>query len=360
MNSRERVIKSLEHQEPDRVPLDGSFRGEHWRKFIEYFKTRDKDKILDKLGIDFRVIGMEASEAFRKNAIYHHGLPGVPFHVLPDGLLEDEWGIRYKPLGNLVENRVYFPLQHVESVSEYEFPDIDAPGRFDRAEKLAKKYGGKYALVGNLGWTLFEAAWHLRGFETFIKDLYVNPKFAEDLLDKLLKFRLEEGKRLLEFNPDIIALGDDVGGQNGMLLSPNIWRRFFKPRMKILIDELKKKGNVYIYYHSDGYIEPIIPDIVEIGVDILNPVQPECMNPEKIKREYGDKLTLHGTISCQKTLPFGTTEDVKNEVLTRIKTLGCGGGLILAPACPMPGPEVPLENILTLYETALKYKLKRA
>jgi uroporphyrinogen decarboxylase len=358
LTPRDRVIKAVAHEEPDRVPLGGSFRGEHWQELHKHFKTRSVDVVLDRLGIDFRGIDMNASEAFRQKAVYHPGSPGRPFHTLPDGLLEDEWGIRYKPLRGMVENRVYFPLQHVKSLEEYEFPDINAPGRFDKTEKLTKKYREKYALIAGLGWTLFEQAWHLRGFESLIRDLYSNQKFADDLLDKLLEFRLEEGKKLLEFDPDIIGIGDDVGGQRGMLISPLIWRRYLKPRMRTLITELKKKRHVYVSYHSDGYIEPIIPDLIEVGVDILNPVQPECMDFEGIKREYGEKLTLSGTISCQKTLPFGTRQDVKNEVITRIKTLGCGGGLILAPACPRPGPEVPLENILTLYETAKKYNYR--
>ena len=181
----------------------------------------------------------------------------------------------------------------------------------------------------------------------------MNERFVNELLDRLLYWEIEEGKRLVETGVDICAIGDDFGMQTGMIISPYLWKKYFKPRYRKLFRELKKSGDVYIFFHNDGKIEQMIPDLIEIGVDILNPVQPECMDLIKLKKLYGDKLTFHGTISIQKTLPFGTVEEVKSEVITRIKTLGYDGGLILAPKQLMH--DVPIENILTLYDTAKKY-----
>lgn len=140
--------------------------------------------------------------------------------------------------------------------------------------------------------------------------------------------------------------------QKSMIMAPEIWRKYFKPRLKMLIDESRKDNkSIYWFFHSDGYIEPVIPDLVEIGFDIINPIQPESMDPVEIKKKYGDKITLHGTISLQKTLPFGTVTDVREEVLSRVEKCGYNGGLVLAPANVVT-PDVPIENILTLYQTA--------
>lgn len=143
------------------------------------------------------------------------------------------------------------------------------------------------------------------------------------------------------------------------MIPPHIWRKYFKPRMKIIIDTLKSysRNSIYIFYHSDGYIEPIIPDLIEIGVQILNPIQPECMNLAEIKRRYGDRLVLHGTISVQRTIPFGTVEDVRKEVISRIEECGRNGGLVIAPA-HTPQPDMPIENIVAVYETTQKILLK--
>jgi len=158
-----------------------------------------------------------------------------------------------------------------------------------------------------------------------------------------------------EAGVDILRLGDDVGSQKGMLMSPEVWRKWLKPGLKKVIKSARDiNPEIHIFYHSDGYIEPIIPELIEIGVDILNPVQPECMDPAKLKREYGDKLAFWGTVSCQRTMPFGTPEDVINEVKLRIKTVGENGGLLIAPTHILE-PDVPWENVLAFFEGVKKY-----
>ncbi|MEM2180942.1 MAG: uroporphyrinogen decarboxylase family protein, partial [Nitrososphaeria archaeon] len=307
-----------------------------------------------KLGIDLRTVFMEPSNEFKRKAFPLKQYPERWVIKRPDGLLEDEWGIRYSEGATGVYiHWVYHPLQE-KDISEYEFPDINAEGRFENAEKNIKRWMDMYALAASVEMTFFEQAWYLCGYRNFIKQLYENPSFVNKILDKLQLFREEQIKRFIEMGVDIIKLGDDIGMQTNMMLSPNVWRRFFKLRMQQLINIAKKYGDVFVFYHSDGYIEPIIPDLIEIGIDILDPVQPECMNPAKIKEKYGDKITLHGTISIQETLPFGSLEDVKNEILNRIRTCAPGGGLILGPTHKIQ-IDTPLENILTLYKVAKKY-----
>jgi uroporphyrinogen decarboxylase len=184
--------------------------------------------------------------------------------------------------------------------------------------------------------------------------MYMNPQFVNTLLDKILEFRIEQAKRFLEIGVDVICLADDIGVQKGMMIPPELWRKYLKPRMQRLIHEVKAKGSVKVFYHSDGYIEPVIPDLIEIGVDVLNPIQPECMSPAEIKKKYGNKLTLHGTISVQETLSRGSLEDVRNEVLERIRTCSEGGGFVLSPSNRIT-PDISLEKVLAVYETAKKH-----
>jgi len=354
MKPRERVIKAIQHEIPDRTPLDGWFTEDYGNKLKNYLGLKDIEALNKRLGIDFRVIWNEPSREFKKKASSSDKLPSY-WWVTEN--FKDEWGVKYSldPTG-MFFHFVSQPLQDAESIDDYEFPDINAPGRFDNAEKIAREYRNEYIIVGNMFATLFEMAWVLRGHTRFIRDLYANPRFANDLLDKLLEYRLEEGKRFIEIGVDILRFGDDLGTQTGLIMPQSIWAKYFKPRMRTLIRRLRKRGDFYAFYHSDGYIKPFIPELIDIGVDILNPVQPECMDPVRIKEAYGNKLTIHGTISLQETLPFGTREDVANEVRTRIKTLGYNGGLILAPSNYLH-PDVPFQNLLALYDTAKKIKL---
>jgi uroporphyrinogen decarboxylase len=360
LKSRERVFKALNHEEPDRIPLDEIFRLDVWDALKKYFSVDDVEDVRRFLGIDFRHLSIEVSEEFRKKARFVY--PFGYYRAVEGGLLEDEWSIRYSISSNGRYLKIcYHPLANADvgDIDSYEFPPLDVAGRFEKTEERARMFKDLYILEGVMEQTLFEWAWHLRGFNKFILDLYTNEKFVNKLLDKLMKYKIEMGKRFIDIEVDIIRLGDDVGSQKGMLIPPHIWRKYFKPRMKIIIDALKSysRNSIYIFYHSDGYIEPIIPDLIEIGVQILNPVQPECMNPAEIKRKYGDKLILHGTISVQRTIPFGTVEDVRKEVISRIKECGRNGGLVIAPA-HTPQPDMPIENILAVYETTQRFCLR--
>jgi uroporphyrinogen decarboxylase len=151
---------------------------------------------------------------------------------------------------------------------------------------------------------------------------------------------------------DIIITGDDVAGQQGMLMKLETWRTFLKPRLAATVRAVKQmRPATFVFYHSDGNIEAVIPELIEIGVDILNPIQPECMEPAAIKRRYGDSLSFWGTVSVQRTMPFGTPDDVRAEVRARVRNVARGGGLILAPAHVL-GPETPWENIVAFFEAA--------
>ena len=160
-------------------------------------------------------------------------------------------------------------------------------------------------------------------------DLVTNPELAECILDIPYQYHLAAARKLVEMGVDMIWTGDDVGTQRAMLMSPRMWRRFLKPRMATFIATLKAiNPQVKVAYHTDGTAWPIIPDLIEIGLDILNPVQPACMDPAELKRQYGQNLCFWGSIDEQHTLPFGTSQDVADEVLLRLRTIGRDGGLI--------------------------------
>ncbi len=199
---------------------------------------------------------------------------------------------------------------------------------------------------------MWEVAWKLTGFNKMMKMLFTRTKEVEFILDNLHRIRMQQAKLLCEAGVDVIVDGDDVGMQKSMMISPSMWRKFLKPRYAELAALCHRYG-VFFLFHSDGWIEPIIPDLIEIGVDILNPVQPECMDPAEIHRKYGDELCFDGTLSVQRTIPFGTVEDVVREVKERIRTIGYTG-LILGPSHAIQ-PEAPVENIIAIYEAAKKY-----
>jgi uroporphyrinogen decarboxylase len=365
LGHRERVFKSLNHQKPDRTPVDDSWtaqiRSDTWEKLKNHLRLQDDEDVRRRLRFDFRY----ACEGQALDFIKDHRSAFVPapfpgyYRKTPDGLLEDEWGVMWKPnIDGLFWRYAIHPLAKDEALDSYEFPSLGAAGRWEEAESSVKRFKDEYVINAFMHKTLFETAWGLRGFSAFLTDLLTRPSYANRLLDRLLEYRMEEGERFLEIGADIIQLGDDLGTQERMMISPDIWRRYFKPRMKTLIDHLKKhaQSEVHFFYHTDGFAEPVIPELIEIGIDILNPVQPESMQPEKIKKAFGDKLILWGTISVQKTLPFGSVQEVGNEVTHRIRTCGYDGGLVIAPT-HSPLPDCPPENIVTMYDTAVSTRL---
>lgn len=362
MSSKERVLKTIKREKVDRVPLYGDFHPIVWKKIKGYYETDDDEVVRKNLGIDFRMIFMDPSLEFKKRAmpspvdLWDIGEGRDNWTIcLTNNVFEDEWGVRRQPTtSGQVWKYIRHPLSKVQSLDEYTFPDIESPGRFNEAKKHIKMYKHEYIISSEM-WNFFKHAWELRGFENFLSDLYTNPSFVNELLDKLLEFKIKQARKLVEIGVDIIEVAGDIGMQNSMMLSPKLWRKYFKPRLRELVQKTKRiRDDVYFLFHSDGYIKPVISDIIEISFDILDPIQPECMDPIEIKKLYGDKITLRGTISMQRTLPFGKVEDVKKEVIRRIENCGKRGGFILAPSNTVM-PDDPIENILTLYETAKEF-----
>lgn len=268
----------------------------------------------------------------------------------------DEWGIGYLS-GELFHfTRMLHPMKGFTSIKEiesYPFPEIVDSQLLE--DKVSHLKNAGYYVTGNIAQFIFETAWYLRDMDELLMDFMVNKDFAAALLEKIMVIKQAMAINLVKAGVDQINMGDDVGMQNTMIMSPETWREWLKPYLKRLIAPLKKLNpELHVFYHSDGWLEPIIPDLLEVGIDILNPVQPECMDPEKLKSEYGDKLSFWGTISDQTTMIGGTPDDVTEEVRKRVEILGSNGGLVLSPSnCIMP--DMPWQNILALFDAIEKY-----
>ncbi|MGB9893969.1 MAG: uroporphyrinogen decarboxylase family protein, partial [Candidatus Saccharicenans sp.] len=225
------------------------------------------------------------------------------------------------------------------------------PELYAESARVISEFKPDYWIVGAVLATIFETAWALRGLEQTLLDMVSKPELIERLFDIPFHYHLEVAKKLVEMGVDMIWLGDDVGGQDRMIISPARWRRYLKPRMAEFISALKSiNPKLKIAYHSDGFVYPIIPDLIQIGLDVLNPVQPRSMDPEQLKKLYGEKLCFWGTIDLQFTLPFGRPEEVSREVITRLKTVGKNGGLIIGPTHHLP-LDTPLENFWAMINT---------
>ena len=359
LTSRERCIRSILLEEPDRIPLKLNIRPEPYQRLKEALGVKESGnegrlKVNKALGIDIVSSGLSLKGGYLPEGVEVKEGPYGPAYTIGfrNGfeVRRDLWGIEsiWAPEHTYTYTFINHPLKKI-SLDDYVWPEVDEKS-VEKVRSLRKKCED-YCLYGGVT-HLWEIAWQLTGFTEIMKMMFKNPRIVDQILDELHRIRVEEAILLCEAGVDVIVDGDDVGMQKGMMMSPELWRRFLKPRYAELVDICHKRGT-FFHFHSDGWIEPIIPDLIEIGVDILNPVQPECMDPVKLKEAYGDKICFDGTIGVQSTLPFGTPEEVAYEVKERIYKLG-PTGLILGPTHAIQ-PDVPIENILILYKTAIKY-----
>jgi uroporphyrinogen decarboxylase len=359
MKHRERIIAALNHEEPDRCPMQISFTPEFADRLREDMVMSDKVLNLSRSGHNphgggntyelERALGedMLQTSVGWANSYYQAGDPYT-----------DEWGITWKSApyetpygtGHYTE-MIAHPLSEESALSQYHPPDPNRPELYDDAAWTLEHFKDEYWIAGVTVTTIWETAWALRGYDRMLSDLVVNPDLAEAILDIPFRYHLTAAKKLVEMGVDMIWIGDDVGAQRSMLISPRHWRKFLKPRMAEFIGALKAiNPRVKVAYHSDGTIMPIIPELIEIGLDILNPIQPMCMDPAELKRLYGDRLCFWGAIDEQETLPFGTPEGVRDEVIARLKTIGKGGGLIIGPTHHVQ-LDTPMENFWAMVNT---------
>jgi uroporphyrinogen decarboxylase len=289
---------------------------------------------------------------------------GLPLlERLPDGRLRGTWDILFReftyPFGTYIEIDSS-PLAGAASYEELAAVPVLPLNLWDfnGLKEILTNYDGTFVWLNMNG--CFDFARFMRGTEGFLLDMASAPAKAEVLLDKVNELAIsffQECMKAAGDGFDGVYLGDDFGTQQGMLMSPDMWRRYIRPRYEQLLSVIKSSGKAYCH-HSCGGVRPIIPDLIEIGVDVLNPIQPLAagMDPEELADEFGRKLCFYGGIDEQRTLPSGTAEDVRNEVRHRIRTLGKHGGYIVAPSHAFQ-PDTPLANVVAVYETVLGRKI---
>ncbi len=278
----------------------------------------------------------------------------------PNGIIENEWGMKYIDAG-LYNEFHEFPLKHAQNTDDilhYDFPDPHAAGRFDAARHAISTYGTDYGIVADLETSFFETSWYLVGLEKLLMDIMMEASYVGTLFDRVLEINIEVGKQLIELGADILWAGDDFGTQTGLLIDPETWRKIFKPRIKIMFQEFRKVNpDIKIAWHSCGSILPIIPDFIDIGLDILNPMQPKAhgMDAQFLKDTYEKDLVFFGGVDIQELLPQKSPADIKNEVERLAKIYGRNGGYIIAPAHNIQD-DTSVENIIALFNAVKSLK----
>lgn len=370
MTSRERVLASLRHKEPDRVPIDlgaGTtgieveaydrlkallgLKGQT-KTFVRDHVEVD-DPILQQFGIDTRYVRVGGPRGHR-------------VRIEADNSYLDIWGVRWqKPASSLYWDMVAHPIAEptLEALAAYRWPDPHDPGRTDGIRDRARTLSGQgeYAVVlDNTGFGAFEQGWALRGFENFYMDMVAEPKFAEALIQGVADYQVALYEHVLEeVGPyvDVVMVAEDLGSQDGPLISPETYRRMVKPAQKRVWQFIKSRTDAKLFLHSCGSVRRFIPDLIEIGVDILNPIQVAAagMDPKELKREFGNDLTFWGGgCDTQRVLTFGTPDDVEREVRRRIRELAPGGGFVFNQIHNIQ-PGVPPENVVRMFETVLTH-----
>ena len=344
LTSRERWLAVLSGAKPDRVPMDYWGTPEATQKVMTFLSCSSWADVIEKLHIDLPV-GVEPS---------YVGPPLEPGH--------DMHGCRHEDVDygtGVYSECIYHPLAQYDAVEEIEDAYIWPTADWFDYSVVPDQIKGKdaYPVKGG-GSEPFLVYTRLRGQEQAYVDLVLNPEMVHYCLDKLFDFCYEDTRRIYEQIPGKVTFSygaEDLGAQENLLFSPGHIREFLLPRMKRMVD-LAHEAGVYAFCHSDGAIRKIIPDLIGIGIDILNPIQWRCkgMEREALKRDFGDQLVFHGGVDNQQTLAFGSADDVREEVMTNIQVLGKGGGYILAPSHNIQAVS-PTENGVVMYETGIEY-----
>jgi len=350
MDARKRVLTALHGGEPDRVPCALNF----YRVDIEKMAPpgRDWASLVDVRFVHFAPSPEE--ETVRRLA--RPFPPDVRLGNAEQTTTYTRW--QYHPETPDHRN----PLSRARSLDDlrnFPFPDLSMPYHVDGLAQQVQDFHARHLAVGgnlpHLGGELFEAAWRLRGLENFLLDLIERPHWAHFLLDRLTDLARRNAETLARAGVDVLALDDDVGMPVTMMISPDTWRTFFKPRLADIIQSARAiKPDLGVLYHSDGYFSPVIADLIEIGVNAINPLQPEHMDAVRIRQRFGSRLALWGTVGYQTTFSFATPDQIRQEVKHRIQTLG-REGLILSPAYDIDEPDIPWENVAAFLDAAARY-----
>lgn len=370
MTSRERFRAAINHQEPDRVPIDTGqdlHNGLHevaYKNLLNHLEEKDeivqydymqhlavvKESILARLHVDTRYIFANGSSTFE-------------FKREADGSWADEWGVIRNTCG-LYDESIEHPLADLgrEKMDTYTLPDPRDPARFEGLREKARNLyeNTDYALIAGSPGTLFFLSSEIVGFQEYMEKLLTDTKLIEELLDKILEYwigffdgYLEEIGEYVE----MVWMGDDWGMQYGPIMNPKLFKTIFKERYRELISAIKKKADVKVALHSCGSVAWVLDDLADAGFDVLHPLQGDALensDPREMKERFGDRLSFYSNLRNQSVLPHGTPGEVRAEVKEKIKALAPRGGYIVSGGHNIQA-DVPPENIVALFDTAYEY-----
>ncbi len=367
MNLRTRNLESMAHRLPDRIPTIIDARAEVKDALRRHYAVDSFERVLEILGaeemyrfptdgmVKIRFPGFE-EQAERIDGPWMGG--GENYIRLDEQTFQDGWGVvrRIGSDGKFVE-WVSGPLVAAEDPDDYDFPGVDRivddPDLPERI-RLWKEQG---LFVRAVVSQPYKTAWLLRGMENLLMDYILNRPFVEKLYDKIYTLQDEILQICTAAGADLIGFDGDIATQNSVVMGPERWREVDKPRLAAAVRScLEINPQVHLFIHSDGDIREVLPALIEIGFDVIDPIQPECMNPEEVKKEFGDRITLHRCGSLQRTLPFGTPEECRQEARRLVERCGVGGGLVLGASNTISF-DVPVENVAAWYEAVRDYDL---
>ena len=345
---KDRVNKAISFKKPDRTPRDFAASPEIWDKLINHFGTDDRTEILKNLDVDCRVI---AADSFCEH-------PAPESGDIKDGITIDLWGAMRKKVKNpagVLEQFSSFALESAESINDLKNYNWPQPDWWDFTELRSVINNINKTEVYNIRYRIgafFETAWSIYNFEKFLLDLALNPGMPQYVMERIAEVHIQNLSTVLETAGDLIDIVyfyDDVASQSSLLVSPEMYDKFIKPYHKSVIDLATKYGKPTMM-HCCGSVYQLIENFIDMGLRILNPIQPSAkdMNPEKLIEKFGGRIVFHGGIDIQKFLPFATPEEVKEKVDYTCNILGSFGGYIMSGSHHIQG-DTSLENVLAMY-----------
>jgi len=353
MNSLERVLYAIAHRQPDRVPIDLRFAPE-LQAALKKSLGMDEDQLWNWIGQDVVTVRPKFTKSASSSKYadptieidqngYYLDIYRVPFQKIPNDFQDSLEPLNYPPLEACAT---------VAELDRFPWPKVD-DWDYSQIEDEIVKVGEKATWSRSRG--CFQTAQLMRGVEKFLIDLSLDPNFACHIMDKIMEFVIEDARLTIEAGGNrftFVEYNDDIATQRGLLISPSMWRKYVKPRMKAFCD-MVHRHNVKVKYHSCGSVYAVIPDLIEIGVDILNPIQilAKDMDPFRLKQEFGKDLCFHGGVDIQQLLPFGSKQEVSGMVRKLIDEVGRDGGYILAGSHTIQN-DAKIDNIVTMVETA--------
>jgi uroporphyrinogen decarboxylase len=347
----EDFVATVEHRRPGRILCHAGFTEDLHRRVVAHAGTED-------LSTHYGMVELGGMSVPRPEGMQPPDFrPYWEGKDLPEGTEIDAHGAARVPSGYYHFWGYVSPLRNAEHLSELETYPIETIEGWDvtgLADQVRERHTQGKVAGASLG-HMYETAWQIRGYVPFLTDMIERPSWAECLLERLMERNMLMAVAAARAGADLIRCGDDVANQKAMMFAPDLWRKMMLSRWRKVWSAIKEiRPTCQIWYHSDGNILEIVPDLIEAGVDILNPLQPECLDVDLVHQRYGDRLTFDGCVGTQSTMPFGTADEVRQRIRELIDAYGRDGGLMLAPTHVLE-PEVPLVNIDAFFAACREY-----